>query len=83
MRILFDSKKNTFKEPFGTLTVGQSCTMHIHIPSSVAAKEVSCLFFADGELRLTADLKHGFSLREKDLGCYALGVEERSSWKIW
>ena len=35
-----------------------------------------CLFFADGELRLTADLKHGFSLREKDLGCYAFHMDE-------
>ena len=35
-----------------------------------------CLFVCDGELRLTADLKHGFSVREKDLGCYAFSADE-------
>ena len=35
-----------------------------------------CLFVCDGELRLTADLKHGFSVREKDLGCYAFHMDE-------
>ncbi len=41
MRILFDSKKDQFKTPFGTLVPGQSCVLHIHIPSSVETTAVS------------------------------------------
>ena len=40
MRILFDSKKPEFKSPFGTLTPGQMCTLHLHIPSAVSARRV-------------------------------------------
>ena len=43
MRILFDSKQLAFKDPFGTLSPGQECTMHIHIPSSVHASGVVCV----------------------------------------
>ena len=43
MRILFDSKISQFKTPFGTLTPGQNCTLHIHIPSTVQATAVTCL----------------------------------------
>ncbi len=37
-----------------------------------------CIFVADGELRITANLKHGFSKRENDLGCYAFELDEIS-----
>ena len=63
MRILFDSKKTAFKDPFGTLTTGEMCTMHIHIPSSVAATEVTCLFFADGSKE--PDLAVPFRLKQQ------------------
>ena len=43
MRILFDSKKEEFKSPFGCLVPGQSCTLHIHIPETVGATKVLCL----------------------------------------
>ncbi len=43
MRILFDSKQLTYKQPFGTLTPGQTCTLQIHIPSSVQATVVNCI----------------------------------------
>jgi len=46
MRILFDSKQKQFKEPFGCVNVGQGCTLHIHIPTSVAATGVSCVFLS-------------------------------------
>ena len=35
-----------------------------------------CIFILNDELRITANLKHGFSIREKDLGCYAFKVDE-------
>ena len=44
MRILFDSKQQLYKDPFGTLVPEQTCTLHIHIPSSVGATEVRCMF---------------------------------------
>ena len=44
MRILFDSKQTQFKTPFGTLIPEEKCTLHIHIPSSVDAKLVECVF---------------------------------------
>ena len=44
MRILFNSKDTQFKEPFGTLIPDQICTLRIHIPSSVQATKVACIF---------------------------------------
>lgn len=35
-----------------------------------------CLFFVDGELRLTVNLHYGFFDSERDLGCYAFRREE-------
>lgn len=43
MRILFDSKKTVFKDPFGTLAPNQSCLLHIHIPCSVGAVAAECV----------------------------------------
>ena len=43
MRILFDSKKLQYKDPFGTLIPGQVCTLHIHIPSAVQSIKVECV----------------------------------------
>ena len=49
MRILYDSKLPQFKEPFGTLTPGQPCRLHIHIPCAVQATTVKCLLqYEDG-----------------------------------
>ena len=49
MRILYDSKLPQFKEPFGTLTPGQPCRLHIHIPCAVQATAVKCLMqYEDG-----------------------------------
>lgn len=35
MRILFNSKIDRFKRPFGTLNPAQDCTLHLHVPQSV------------------------------------------------
>lgn len=57
MRILFDSKKACFKSPFGTLTQGQDCTLHIHIPTSVPVTEVSCVFCREnGEFAFSVEM---------------------------
>ena len=44
MRILYDSKQPQYKTPFGTVTPEQVCTINIHVPSSVAATGVECIF---------------------------------------
>ena len=50
MRILFDSQQLQYKNPFGTLSQGQSCQLHIHIPSSVGAIKTECILdFDNGE----------------------------------
>ena len=51
MRILFDSKKLNYKDPFGTLNPGQNCTLHIHIPTSVGAVKAECLLTRDEDGR--------------------------------
>ena len=68
MRILFDPQKKQFKEPFGCVNVGQDCTLHIHIPTSVAATEVAVLFQTqDGRPYREVALA-----QEKILGAYAV-----------
>jgi len=48
MRILYDSKKRIHKDPFGTLTPDEICTLNIHIPASVGAVKVECVIRMDG-----------------------------------
>ena len=43
MRILFDSKQLLHKDPFGTLTPNEKCTLNIHIPATVQATAVECV----------------------------------------
>ena len=48
MRILYDSKQEIYKSPFGTLVPGQVCTLHIHIPVNVETTSVICILSYDG-----------------------------------
>ena len=41
-----------------------------------------CIFVVGDELRLTANLKHGFSIKENDLGCYAFKADELSVGQV-
>ena len=43
MRILFDSKQKKYKDPFGCLTPGEPCQLHIHIPPTAMAVGVQCV----------------------------------------
>ena len=47
MRILYDSFKSAYKAPFGTLTAGQTCTLHIDIPTSCLSQEVAVVVECD------------------------------------
>ena len=41
-----------------------------------------CLYVFNNELRITADLKHGFSTKENDPGCYSFKIDEFSLEQI-
>ena len=43
MRILFNSKEKMYKDPFGCLTPGEPCKLHIHIPPTAMAVGVQCV----------------------------------------
>ena len=43
MRILFDSKKEIYKTPFGCVVPGERCTLRIRIPVSVGTSAVTCV----------------------------------------
>ena len=61
MRILYNSKDTQFKDPFGTLRPGESCTLRIHIPSSVQAQKVECVILnQDHSPALTVDMPYQF-----------------------
>lgn len=57
MRILYNSWLEEFKKPVGTLTPGQSCTLHIHIPVSCQTRQVQCVVEQEnGRKAFTFDL---------------------------
>jgi len=82
MRILFDSKKEEFKSPFGCLTAGECCTLRVHVPETVGATHVVCLMQREGsettEVTMTRTDAKGvydifsatFSLSERGLYFY-------------
>ncbi len=63
MRILFNSKKKEYKDPFGCLTPGQECTLNIQIPQSVGTSGVRVvLTYENG--RLYREVPMEFSRQE-------------------
>ena len=48
MRILYDSKKLIYKEPFGCLTPDMPCSIRVHIPATVGTVAASCVINQDG-----------------------------------
>lgn len=68
MRILFNSQLPQFKTPFGTLTPNEKCTLNIHVPSSVEARSVECIFQNDnGEETLVCSMECTQKLGAYDL----------------
>ncbi len=66
MRILFDSKLQQFKDPFGTLLPEQNCTLRIHIPSQLQAVKTECRFSGpDGESIMTVPME-----KQGQIGAY-------------
>ena len=57
MRILYDSKNKQHKNPFGPLAANQTCTLTVHVPSTVQATMVSCIINRDfGNHAMNVDL---------------------------
>ncbi len=69
MRILFDSKLPQYKTPFGTLTPGEVCSLHIHIPASVRADQVLCHILYDDAATVAQEISLTF---EKAQGPYEI-----------
>ena len=66
MRILFDSKSEFHKTPFGCLTPEQPCRLRLLIPKTVGTTAVSCLFQQeDGIAAMTVAMTFA---REDDRG---------------
>ena len=70
MRILYNSKDFQYKTPFGCLTPGQNCTLHIQIPTTVLATGVSCVLLYDDGTTVAQEI--------------GLGLQEhRGPYEVW
>ena len=68
MRILFDSQQLMYKDPFGTLNQGQTCTLHIHVPVTVGALNAECILeLADGTPGSTVSLQKEHTQENYDI----------------
>ena len=56
MRILYDSKSELHKKPFGCLKKNEECTISIHIPESCKTKRAYLLIESDEGMKLTLPL---------------------------
>lgn len=75
MRILYDSKQLLFKDPFGTLTPRQECTLCVHVPASVRASAVECIFShenGDHAFNVRLELKERRGLYELFSGSFSV-----------
>ena len=83
MRILYNSRKEEYKTPFGTLVPEEVCVLHLRIPRDVQASIVELIvedaqgeraasfaFAWDGEADGYDSFKCDFSLRERGLYFY-------------
>ena len=75
MRILYNSKLERFKVPFGTLKPAQRCTLHLHIPSSVKATQVEIVLTAEDRAeiaRFPMQLEHTDGIYDICTGSFQL-----------
>ncbi len=71
MRILYDSKKNNFKSPFGTLTEGEMCRISVHIPKSCETVGVQLIFLLENmdEYRIIPMERYGVNNEYEIYSC--------------
>ena len=77
----FDKALNSLREYYGW-TEPCIVTKCYNASDKAFSRRDICLFVVDDELRIAADLKHGFSVRENDPGCYSFKVDEFSLKQI-
>lgn len=85
MRILFDSKNQIYKTPFGCIEEGEECRISIRIPSSCNAKTVYLALEGEERLKLKLDkagtedaydiFSESFSLNRTGLYFYYFYIE--------
>ncbi len=56
MRILFDSKKEEYKTPFGCLREGECCTLRVHTPDVCEALGVTLMVSGEGGFSLSVTM---------------------------
>ena len=91
MRILYDSKLLAHKDPFGTLTPGESCKLTVHVPVAVQAIQVICHVQREdgepcGEFILSKRMKNGpyelfsgeISLEDRGLYFYYFSIVQKN-----
>ena len=49
MQILFDSRDPQYKTPFGVLTAGEACTLHIRVPRELEPRYVQLVIEREGD----------------------------------
>ena len=77
MRILYNSKQLIHKDPFGTLVPGQECTLNVHIPSSVQARDVECVLqHPDGSWAMSVKLTYRMKKGAYDIFCGKFSFQE-------
>ncbi len=80
MRILYNSKLLTYKRPFGTLSLGQSCTLRVDVPSSVGATHITVIFTHENGSAAWENGLHyshqaeGYDLFEGEVRCPGCGL---------
>ncbi len=83
MRILFDSRQQQYKTPFGTIRTGQSCILQIDIPKDCGATGVS-LMLEDCDERPCAEISFAQS---EDRGDYlrwrCVFTQEKGLYFYW
>lgn len=70
MRILYDSKQPIYKTPFGTLTPGENCRLHMHIPAQVEANRVLCVLTYEDQRTTAQDIPFG-------------KIDRKGAYEIW
>ncbi len=68
MRILYDSKSPLHKDPYGCVSVGQSCAVSVHIPSSCHAQSAELVTDCGLSFELTKSRSFdGYDIYEGDI----------------
>ena len=84
MRILYDSREEQYKSPFGTLTVEQNCTLHVRIPKEIETKFVQLVLEkADADAALEFPFSWADSEGDYDVFRCEFSIDARGLYFYW